>query len=135
MTTPSISPIFGNNPGIKIFTYNAKRFLPEDYIVYDLNLSAKDSSPAWQKEYDFNAAYQTQGHSPKNNPNLNKELDRLANNIDFKMGKYAEDYQHYYEANSPEDSPILHHYANYWCDVENLTIADYENCMKNNVSS
>jgi sphingomyelin phosphodiesterase acid-like 3 len=54
--TPSISPIFGNNPGFKIYRYSPQTLSLNDYLTYYDPLSA---NKAWGQEYDFNPIYQS----------------------------------------------------------------------------
>lgn len=48
---PSISPIFGNNPGYKIFTFNKNDFKLQQVSTYYLNLTNQNNT--WQKENFF----------------------------------------------------------------------------------
>ena len=56
--TPSISPVFGNNPGYQIYTYDPQTFSLVDETTYTLGLQS--SPPAWGQEYDY---VQTYGHN------------------------------------------------------------------------
>lgn len=47
--TPSISPIFGNDPGFKLFTYDPDSFQIKTIHTYYFPL--RDSQPDWHKEY------------------------------------------------------------------------------------
>jgi hypothetical protein len=53
--TPSISPVFGNNPGYQIYTYNPQDFSLIDETTYTLDLQS--TSPTWSQEYDYAQAY------------------------------------------------------------------------------
>jgi hypothetical protein len=53
--TPSISPVFGNNPGYQIYSYNPQNYSLLDETTYNLNLQS--SAPAWGKEYDYAQTY------------------------------------------------------------------------------
>jgi len=57
--TPSISPIFGNNPGFKIYAYSAASLALEDFITYYFPLN---NEKAWGMENDFNRLYQPNCH-------------------------------------------------------------------------
>ncbi len=52
---PSISPVFGNNPGYQIYTYDTGTFALQDETTYTLDLQS--SAPAWSKEYDYAETY------------------------------------------------------------------------------
>lgn len=53
--TPSISPVFGNNPGYQVYTYNPLDFSLVDETTYTLDLQSR--SPAWSQEYDYVRTY------------------------------------------------------------------------------
>jgi hypothetical protein len=53
--TPSISPVFGNNPGYQIYSYAPQNYSLQDETTYNLNLQS--SAPAWGEEYDYTQTY------------------------------------------------------------------------------
>lgn len=57
--TPSISPVYGNNPGLKVFSYDPKTFQLLNFDAYFCTLN-KNQDMKWQHEYNFNAIYQPQ---------------------------------------------------------------------------
>ena len=54
--TPSVSPIFGNNPGFKVYTYNVDTEQLDDYETFYYSLSA---SPAWSAKRATESFYQS----------------------------------------------------------------------------
>jgi sphingomyelin phosphodiesterase acid-like 3 len=60
---PSISPVFGNNPGYQIYTYDPKTFSLLNETTYAINLGS--SQPAWSKEYDYAQTYGQSLATPK----------------------------------------------------------------------
>jgi sphingomyelin phosphodiesterase acid-like 3 len=58
--TPSISPLFGNHPGFKIYSYLAATLEMEEYFTYFYPLNARR---AWGLEYDLNRIYQPNCYS------------------------------------------------------------------------
>lgn len=52
---PSISPIFGNNPGFKIYSYFTQTLELENFVTYYYALKR---SRTWSRQYDFNHTYQ-----------------------------------------------------------------------------
>jgi len=54
--TPSVSPIFGNNPGFKIYTYNVETARLDDYQTFYYSLSDKR---AWSAKEDKDRFYQS----------------------------------------------------------------------------
>jgi sphingomyelin phosphodiesterase acid-like 3 len=53
--TPSVSPIFRNNPAFSVMTYNLTTASVSDITTYFLALSSQ--TPSWSKEYQFSTAY------------------------------------------------------------------------------
>jgi hypothetical protein len=52
---PSISPVFGNNPGYQIYGYDSQTYALLDETTYILDLQG--ASPTWSKEYDYAETY------------------------------------------------------------------------------
>lgn len=129
IVSPSISPIFGNNPGLKMFSYNMQNFQTTDFKVFDLNIGIEAGIAAWHQEYDFDKTYSAQTNANKHWLTLQNHLNQLAHSKSFKNGNYASIYQHDYTTSSSQDSPILHQYKNYWCEVTNLEGGNYERCV------
>jgi sphingomyelin phosphodiesterase acid-like 3 len=62
---PAISPIFGQNPGFEMFTYNVATGEPRDFsTVYLANLPDLGPTNAdWREAYVFSKAYGVPGYS------------------------------------------------------------------------
>src|SRR5262245_66120378 len=56
LVTPGISPIFGNNPGLHVISYDRKAFSLLDYTTYRLDL-AVGPSVVWKVEYGVSRVY------------------------------------------------------------------------------
>jgi sphingomyelin phosphodiesterase acid-like 3 len=54
---PSISPIFGNNPGYQIYSYDRASGAPRNYLTRSFAAPAKGRPATWTLEYDFQQAY------------------------------------------------------------------------------
>lgn len=54
--TPSISPVFANNPGFSVVLYRRGDGALLDYVTLRLDL-AEGGTPLWTREYDFRAIY------------------------------------------------------------------------------
>lgn len=123
--TPAISPLFGNNSGFKVYSYNPNSAEIKNFQVYYLPhiLNSKEIAH-WQLEYDFNQTYQPHCSTCA-------LIDGMLNMP--KSGKLAEAYQQYYTVNNPTAQPI--HAGKwlpyYWCAIYNITKEDYKNCLKN----
>lgn len=60
--TPAVSPIFGNNPGFTILSYDVRTAAVSDLTAFFIPLSSQ--APQWTKEYQFSAAYGTGAFNP-----------------------------------------------------------------------
>ncbi len=75
---PAISPIFGQDPGFLVFSYDTARGTPLDYTSYRLaNLESLASSATgdWQEQYIFSQTYAHNGYSPKSISQILQSLD------------------------------------------------------------
>lgn len=63
--TPAISPIFGQNPGFQVFTYDRRSGAPTDFSTWYLANPGDPSHKAdWRFEYTFTEAYRLPAYSP-----------------------------------------------------------------------
>jgi sphingomyelin phosphodiesterase acid-like 3 len=63
--TPAISPIFGQNPGFQVFTYDRPSGAPTNFSTWYLaNPGAAPHAADWQFEYTFTKAYGQPSYSP-----------------------------------------------------------------------
>src|SRR5260370_30790062 len=64
--TPAISPIFGQNPGFQVFTYDRGSGAPSDFSTWYLaNPGAAPSAADWRFAYTFTRPYRHPRHSPR----------------------------------------------------------------------
>ena len=116
--TPSISSALGNNPAFKMFSYDTKSLMLENYVTYSYSFQ----NHSWDEEYDFNATYQ---------PNCsNCEISHAMNTIE-PDGDTAEQYKKYFAVGNDHLSPLINQlWMPYiWCNVRNITVQDYETCL------
>jgi sphingomyelin phosphodiesterase acid-like 3 len=63
--TPAISPIFGQNPGFQVFTYDRRSGAPKDFSTWYLaNPGDAPQKADWRFEYTFTEAYGLSAYSP-----------------------------------------------------------------------
>lgn len=120
--TPAISPIDGNDPAFKIFTYNTSSFKIVDYssINYDL-ATAPDS---FGRYYTFSSAYQTSNI-------LDTALESIFPTLRSNAAKKAV-YTGYYYSGHDSASPINDaNWPVYWCGIGEMVEQDYTDCVNN----
>ena len=118
IVTPSISPIFGNNPGFKLLSYNTHTLQIQNYDTYYYPLDHLN----WQKEYSFNHIYQSSCHDC----NLVKGMEQLVKNR-----RFFDDYKKYYAAGH-DSQPITekrNFFPYYWCNLHEITPSSYRICL------
>ena len=63
--TPAISPVFGQNPGFQVFTYDRRSGVPGDFSTWYLaNPGAAPRAADWRFEYTFTTAYRQPHYGP-----------------------------------------------------------------------
>jgi sphingomyelin phosphodiesterase acid-like 3 len=124
--TPSISPIFGNNPGFKVYSYDTATLQLKDFETYFYPL---DNQPqGWHKEYHFNQVFQANCKSCE----LVKGMQMLqpAN----ELAKYFKDF--YAVGNNAQPITRAHDWLPYyWCGIHSLSRLAYVNCIKHKLDS
>ncbi len=116
--TPSISPIYGNNPGLKIFSYNDQTF---ELVNFDTYIYPLDKAKAikWEKEYNFNNSYQ---------PNC-KQCSIVNGIINLKKDTLLIDsYKKYFgdSLSTPSSNVSI---LNYLCAIYNTDWISYKKCV------
>jgi len=121
--TPAISPLFGNNPGFKIFKYNRESADLIDYETYYLNLGAATggviAKEKWAKEYSFSKAY---GQRVVNALSLQAVYQLMLINYEDYMTNYTTYYNVSNAASPPFDESS---WPAYWCGIGYLTGAQF----------
>ena len=119
---PAISPIYNQNPGFSIMTYDAKTGAPLDFSTYHLtNLdSASLTEPGyWRFEYDFADEYGFERYSAES-------IAEIVENAGD-GGERATTYRRLYELGhgqmSEEDLPA------YACAMKNLSRQEFSECF------
>lgn len=116
--TPSISPIFGNNPAIKIFNYNNTSFSLQSFERYYKPLSNPSSD--WRKGNRFNGIHQTKCQYCY----LSEVVQHLI------MNNYLLDvFIKYYSGSVDIESDENDNLSYYWCSIYSNDMKTYKNCL------
>jgi len=117
--TPSISPIFGNNPGFSLLQYQVSTGEVTDIATYYLNLAGGRSDPEWALEYRFSNAY-GYNFSTENLQSLATAIHSDPSIRHLFAGFYATC------ARSPIEPDNWQFYA---CSETHFTSSDYAGCL------
>ncbi len=115
---PSISPIFGNNPSYKIYSYSPDQFTLHNFAAYYLNL--QNPQIGWQKEYDFAATYHA-------NDQLLTGYDKITADT---ANPFSLDYMDYYGVKTLSQPINRGKWNFYWCATQFLNKENYQTCLK-----
>lgn len=116
--TPSISPIFGNNPGFKVYRYAMPSMQLEDFMTYYFPLKDKK---IWSIEYNFNQIYQPNCHDCS----VISGMKSLK-----KTGDLANYYRQFYVVGG-NNQPITSKWdPYYWCAIRDVNVSAYKECIE-----
>jgi hypothetical protein len=113
--TMSVSPIFGNNAGFQVYTYDDASAQITGIQSYFLDLKQPGAWPWWQHEYDFATRYGL--------PPTVAGYDRLFREIPLQQS-VRDDYIRFYSV-SVAPPAIETAWPAYWCGIAGLTKSDY----------
>jgi hypothetical protein len=123
LVTPGISPIFGNNPGLHVLSYDRKVFSLLDYTAYRLDLAA-GPSVEWKEEYRFSRTYGLFPVTAATLWTLSRSLKEDA--------RIRATYIDYYNVGNPALPQITAPtWPLYWCSIGYLTAPAFQSCVAN----
>jgi len=120
--TPSVSPIYGNNPSYQIIDYDKSNFELKNYQTYYLKDFTKPDSAYWTFEYDFKNSYEQNSISPESYDKISKLI--------FADSTSRKKYIGYYRSGDMETfSKDYDNWYYNWCGFGHLTTEEYAECM------
>jgi len=120
--TPSVSPIYGNNPSYQIIEYDKSNFELINYQTYYLKNFTGPDSAYWTFEYDFIKSYKQNYISPESYDKITKLI--------FADSTYRKKYTEYYRSGDLETfSKDYDNWYYNWCGFGHLTKEEYADCM------
>lgn len=119
--TPAISPIYGNNPGFKVFYYDSSTSKLTNYDTFYLPLNAL-MIPSWHEEYSFNKEYQPNCR----NCSLTSGVD-LIRQSNLSLNKYQE----YFRVKGIDKASIQKYWKPYYfCNMKIINSIKYRECLE-----
>lgn len=120
--TPGISPLFGNNPGFKLYTYGATSLQLIDATTYFYPLTDKQQ---WGAEYSFNAVYQPEC----------KDCQLIQGMLLVSpTGELANKYKMYFSVGT-DSQKIDARWRYYWCEMHAVLADTFNDCLKTSTLS
>ena len=117
--TPALSPIFGQNPGFQVFTYDKQTGAPTDFSTWHLtNPGAAAEAADWRLEYTFTEAYR----QPRYAPDIVGTLWQAM----MKGGAVRDTYRRLYKVGRGELS--ADGLAAYLCAIGHTDVASFTTC-------
>jgi hypothetical protein len=112
--TPSVSPVFGNNPVFQILSIDAKTGSLSEAVTYHVDLTA--TQLAFKEEYTYTRTYDL----APNVSGLDQVYSQILTNTDWRNT-----YIDYYPSDS-KATGINKDWQWYWTGIGNLTVEDYK---------
>jgi hypothetical protein len=116
--TPAVSPLFDNNPGFSVLSYDVKTGSTSDITTFFISLASQ--TPRWTKEYRFSSAYGVRAFDATDLFTVATEI----RNGDAARQTFESDYA--VSASSPINSSNWPFYS---CAQTEVTGATYTNCV------
>ena len=120
--TPSVSPIYDNNPSYQIFEYDKNNYELKNYQTYYLKNFTGQDSAYWTFEYDFKISYEQNSVSPDSYDYISKMISADST--------YRKKYIEFYRSGDMETfSKDYDNWYYNWCGFGHLTEEEYSECM------
>lgn len=136
--TPSISPIFGNNPGFKLYYYDthSHELINSKTFYYNEYSEAYSQEKKWQEEYDFNQIYQPNCGENRASENASSQLKNcrlLTGMQQLEHNNSLEEFYRLFYSVSSQDKDVLTYlsrsfHSRLWCAVFHVNPREYETC-------
>jgi hypothetical protein len=114
LVLPSVSPIFGNNPGFSVLDVD-----PDTANVLDDHVFVLDHEH-WRREYDFDGAYGVRSINATT-------LDHLHRGM-FADDRLRHRYTRYFDGESGRATIADPSWRAYWCGNVSMTVTEYRAC-------
>jgi hypothetical protein len=122
LVTPAISPIFENNPGLQVLSYDRRTFSLLDFTIHRLDLAAGPSTN-WKEEYRFSQTYRLF-------PVTGGTLETLSRSL-WKEAQTRATYMRYYNVGNTTSPQITDQtWPAYWCAIGHLTPITFRTCVE-----
>lgn len=120
--TPSVSPVFGNNPAFQRFEYDKGLGTITDYTTYilkNLSTARNEEDADWEMEYDYLTAYRQNGYTLAGAAALYRSMEHNAS--------VRADYIRFY---SGETGRVIsdNNWKAFWCGIGNVDVTSFAAC-------
>lgn len=125
--TPSVSPVFDNNPAFEVVLYDKKTGEVIDYATYylkNLQKAGRKEPGKWSLEYSFRKAYGMEAVTPDT-------LGKLSNLIQSTPSIRRKFMNFYAVETIDQSTPLENSWKTYQCVQTNITAKDFANCYCN----
>jgi hypothetical protein len=120
--TPSVSPVFGNNPAFQRFEYDKGFGTITDYATYILknfSTARNGEDSEWEMEYDYDMAYGQKGYTLANAVDLYKSLKSNS--------AVRSEFMRFYSSGTMGVISDKNWKA-FWCGIGNVFAGDFAAC-------
>jgi hypothetical protein len=120
--TPGISPVFGNNPAFKVFSFTNDTFKPTDYSSLNYDIAAMPEQ--FNSYYTFSAAYYMQGLLNDSLTQLYPELVTYNAKQALYRGYYFSGHNYSIPITNTEDPITDTNWPVFWSGIGNMDQQD-----------
>ncbi|HYU30518.1 MAG TPA: metallophosphoesterase [Thermoanaerobaculia bacterium] len=117
--TPAVSPVYNNNPGFQVFTYDRASGALADFRTIYLDVSGGDNTP-WAVEYDFQQSF---GQTAYNATTLQTVQQAIVADPVTRGNFFT-----FYPVRSQKGSIDPQSWKAYACGITSSTPADFASC-------
>lgn len=125
--TPGITPLLGNNPAFKVFSFSGETYKATDYS--SLNYDLATNPVQFENYYTFSTAYSTHGLLDDSLTQLNPMLVTDFSKQDLYKGSYFSGHNYTVQV-APMSLPITStNWPVYWCGIGKMEQQQFIDCV------
>ena len=123
---PALSPVFANNPGFVLVSYDSADPYKLDYRTFYMDLTANRHSPfhreTWLAEYGYQSTYQV--------GELGYDSLSLLHQLTYEQADIRRTFEGFYDVSNAANEPMSDpdHFQAYWCGQSFWSAAEFLGC-------